>query len=903
VSIVTTDEGRPDPERLLRRIQKAESPRTRGRLRVFLGASAGVGKTYAMLEQARLRRAQGVDVVVGWVETHGRSETEALLTGLEILPVRAYEYRRTTLSEFDLDAALARKPQILLLDELAHTNAPGARHAKRWQDAEELLDAGIDVYTTVNIQHLENLNDIISQTTGVVIRETVPDRILDAAEEIELVDITPEDLLERMKEGKVYVPAQAERAMRGFFTRGNLIALRELALRRAAERVDAELRTYKDDQEIGQVWPVTERLLVCVSPSPAAARVVRSAARMAASLRAEWIVAYVERPGDPRESEGDRQRISGTFRLAEGLGAETVTLAGVDVSKELLAYARTRNVTKIVVGKPARPWWWYRFLGSAVDELVRGSDDIDVYVIRGDKDGIRPPLVPHLRRRSPLRSYLWGILSVGVATGICRLMFHHFAPANIIMVYLLEVVFVAAVFGRGPSLLASLLSVAAFDFFFVPPHLTFAVSDGEYFVTFGVMLIVTLLISTLAVRLREQAETHRRRQERTAALYKMSREFAQTRTIDEAVAGIERHWGEVFESEAWVFLPDAEGRLSQAGGITSAFPLDPKERAVAEWVHQHGQMAGLGTTTLSGAKVISVPLKTARGGVGVVCLFPEGGRAALTPEKLDLLEAFSNQTAVVIERALLAQEANEAKLRVEAERLRSLLLSSVSHDLRTPLAAITGAASSLLEAEGLLQTETRSELIQSILDEAERLNRLLGNLLSMTRIESGGVHIQKEWQPLEEVVGAALNHVEKVLHSRVVTVRIPDDLPLLQIDGVLMEQVLVNLLENAIKYTSEGTTIEVVAHLEEEHVVVQVADRGPGLPEGDEERIFEKFYRGAHAGDRGGVGLGLPICRGIVEAHGGKIWADNREGGGAAFSFTIPSGGTPPNLDGMEAER
>jgi two-component system sensor histidine kinase KdpD len=893
------NDDRPDPERLLARILKAEAPRTQGRRRVFLGAAAGVGKTYAMIEQARLRRGQGIDVAVGWVDTHGRPETEALFEGLEILPARSYEYRGTVLQEFDLDAALARKPQVLLLDELAHSNAPGARHAKRRQDAEELLGAGIDIYTAVNIQHLENLNDIITQTTGVVVRETVPDRFLDDADEIELIDITPEDLLERLKEGKVYVPAQAERAMRGFFTRGNLTALRELALRRVADRVDAELRTYKDDQAIGQVWPVSERLLVCVSASPSAARVVRAAARMAAGLRAEWIVAYVERPGDPRQSEEDRASISHTFRLAEQLGAQTVTLTGLDVSEELLAHARAQNVTKIVVGKPARPWWRDRLFGSAVDTLIRGSDDIDVYVIRGEKDEGRPPLLPRLHRQSPARSYLWGILAVGLATGICRLMHHHFAPANLIMVYLLEVAFVAAALGRGPSLLASLLSVAAFDFFFVSPHLTFAVADSEYFVTFGVMLIVALLISTAAVRLRDQAETHRQRQDRAAALHKMIREFAQTSTIAEVVTSVERHWGEVFEGEVWVLLPNPEGRLDQSGGITSSFPLDPKELVVAQWVHEHGQMAGLATATLSGSKAMSIPLKTARGGVGVICLFPEGGRQSITPEKLDLLGASANQTAVVIERALLAQEAHDSKIRIEAERLRNLLLSSVSHDLRTPLATIIGAASSLLEADGLLMIETRGELIQSILDEAERLNRLLGNLLSMTRLESGGVHLQKEWQPLEEVVGAALNHVEKVLRGRPVLVRVPDDLPLVLIDGALMEQVLVNLLENAIKYTAEDTAIEVTARADDEQVVVDVADRGPGLPDGDEERIFEKHHGGPQAGDRGGVGLGLSICRGIVEAHGGKIRAINRDGGGAVFRFTISAGIPPPSLEAM----
>jgi two-component system, OmpR family, sensor histidine kinase KdpD len=894
---------RPDPERLLARIRKEEDCRTRGRLRVFLGMAAGVGKTYAMLEQARLRLGHGVDVVAGWVETHGRPETEALLSGLEILPPIGFPYRGSTLKEFDLDGALRRKPQVLLLDELAHTNAPGARHAKRWQDVEELLADGIDIYTTVNIQHLENLNDIVSQTTGVVVRETVPDRIVDEADEIELIDITPEDLLERLKEGKVYLPAQAERAMRGFFTRGNLMALRELALRRAAERVDAELRTYKDDQEISGIWPVAERLLVCVTANPLAGRIVRSAARMAAGLRAEWIVAYVERPGDPRESEADRQRVSQTFRLAEELGAETVTLSGVNASDELLAYARAQNVTKIVVGKPAGPWWRYRIFGSAVDALVRGSDDIDVYVIRGEKDEERSPIVPRIRRHSPARSYFWSLLAVGVATGLCSVMFRHFAPANLIMVYLLDVVIVAAVLGRGPALLASLFSVAAFDFFFVAPHLTFAVGDSEYFLTFGVMLVIALLISTLAVRLREQAETHRRRQERTAALYRMGREFASTRTVEDVVAIVERQWGEVFEGEIWVLIPDHDGRLEPVGGVTSSFPLDSKEVTVAQWAHQHGKMAGLGTATLAGAQTLSIPLKASRGGVGVVCLFPHGGKDSLTPEKLDLLETFANQTAVVVERALLEREAHEANVRVEAEKLRNLLLSSVSHDLRTPLATITGAASSLLEGEGLLATATRGELIHSVLDEADRLNRLLGNLLNMTRIESGGIDVRKEWQPLEEVVGASLNHVEKTLGSRQVRTHLPEDLPLVPIDGALIEQVLVNLLENAIKYTPDDTEIELEAREIEGFVEISVADRGPGLPEGDEIRVFEKFYRGKHRGDRGGVGLGLPICRGIVEVHGGRIWAERREGGGVVFRFTIPMEGSAPRVDGMEQER
>jgi two-component system, OmpR family, sensor histidine kinase KdpD len=818
------DDGRPDPDRLLARLERDAAREARGRLKVFLGAIAGVGKTYAMLEQARVRRRQGLDVVGGWVETHGRSETDALLEGLEILPPREQAYRGTVLREFDLDGALARKPHLLLLDELAHTNAPGSRHAKRWQDAEELLAAGIDVYTTLNIQHLESLNDVVTQTTGVVVRETVPDRLLDLADEVELVDLTPGDLLQRLEEGKVYFPAQAERALRGFFTRGNLIALRELALRRAAERVDADLRTYKRDQEISGVWPVAERLLVCVSAGPAAARVVRSAARMAAGLHAEWIVTHVERPGDPRSTEADRERLSRTLRLAEQLGAETVALVGLKPSEELLAYARSRNVTKIVVGKPAGSSWRYRLFGSLVEELVRHSHEIDVYVIRGDPDESRAPGLPRLRRRSPARSYLWAALSTLATTGLCALAARHIDPSNLAMIYLLNVIVVAAARGRGPSILAAVAGVAAFDFFFVPPSLTLAVSDGQYLITFVVMLTVALLTSTLAVRLRQQSEAHRRRQERTAALYRTSREFALASTLAEVVRSVESHLGALYDSEAWVLLPDRDGRLAPAPGVTSAFPLESRERAVAQWVHDHGQMAGLGTETLGAARALYVPLQTARGSVGVLGLFPAEGAGSLTPERIDLLGAFASQAGVVIERALLAEEAQRARMHAESERLRNLLLSSVSHDLRTPLAAITGSASSLIEGEALLTEETRRELTQSILDEAERLNRLLGDLLSMTRLESGGVQLRREWVPLEEVVGAALNHLERILRPHHVRVEIPEDLPLLSIDAVLVEQLLVNLLENAAKYSGPGAPIDISATSDGSGVAVEVAD-------------------------------------------------------------------------------
>jgi two-component system, OmpR family, sensor histidine kinase KdpD len=646
------DDERPDPDRLLRRVEREEQLASRGKLKVFLGAVAGVGKTYAMLEQARLRRRQGVDVVVGWVETHGRSETDALLEGLERLAPRSLSYRGTDINEFDLDGALARRPTLLLLDELAHTNAPGSRHAKRWQDAEELLAAGIDVATTVNIQHLESLNDVITQSTGVVVRETVPDRLLDEADEVELVDLTPEDLLERLRDGKVYLPAQAERALRGFFTRGNLIALRELSLRRAAQRVDAELQTYKKDEAIGRVLPVAERLLVCVSPSPSAARVVRSAARMASGLRAEWIVAYVERPGDPRQTESDRERIDQTLRMAEQLGAETVALTGLRVADELLSYARSRNVTKIVIGKPARAWWRYRLFGSVVDELIRRSDDIDVYVIRGEASAEPARGIPRIRRRSPPRAYVAALVSLVVTIGLCFALNRHLAPSNLAMIFLLDVVFVAGMLGRGPSIVASLLAVAVFDFFFVPPAFTFAVSDGQYIVTFGVMLTVALIISTLTVRLRQQSDAHRRRQEQTAVLYRLTRELSESSSLHEVALSIERNLGALLGAEVWILIARPDGTLIPAPGTTSTFPLEAKERSVAEWVHGHGQMAGRGTNTLQGAGALWVPIRTARRKIGVLGLFPSHEPQPPPPDRPELLEVIAGQVATALERAL-----------------------------------------------------------------------------------------------------------------------------------------------------------------------------------------------------------------------------------------------------------
>jgi two-component system sensor histidine kinase KdpD len=888
-------ERRPDPDELLVRVQEQEARRARGKLKVFFGAAAGVGKTYAMLEAARAQRAAGIDAVAGVVETHGRAETEALLQGLEILPRRRVDYRGTTLEEFDLDAALARHPALLLVDELAHTNAPESRHAKRWQDVLEVLDAGIDVYTTLNVQHLESLNDVIAKITGIVVRETVSDSVLEQADEVELVDLPAEDLRRRLKEGKVYVPHQAAEAVENFFREGNLIALRELALRHTAENVDAKMQRYRREHAIAPVWPVTERVLVCAGPSPASARLVRAARRLAARLEAPWVVAYVETPAHRKLSEEDRARVAQTLRLAESLGAETITLTGTRMSDELLAYARTRNVSKIVIGKPTRGFWQRLFLGSIVDSLVRGSGEIDIYVISGDGTPMpRPRTWVRPRPGDPL-PYVAAVATVLLCTALAWLMFPRFELANIIMVYLLGVVLVSMRFGRGASALASVLSVAAFDFFFVPPFLTFAVSDTQYLVTFAVMLIVALVISGLTVRAREQADAARTQERRSAALFSLSRELAAAPDIPTLLDAALRHLIEVFGGRIVILLPNAAGALEQRAGQLAPFNMDASDHAVARWAFEHRAAAGAGTDNVPGAQMRFEPLTSSRGVVGVVGMRPAEPHAFDAPEQRHLLETFVTQVAIALDRALLAAEAQAAQVRAEAERVRNALLSAVSHDLRTPLTAITGAASTALEGEMRIDPVTRRELLESIRDEAERLNRLVNNLLDVTRLESGTLQLRREWIPIEELVGVALARLAKPLGDRKVTTRLPEDLPPVHVDGLLIEQVFINLLENAIKHTPSGQPIDIEARRDGTGVVVEIADRGPGLPKGEERKIFEKFFG---VGPGGGAGLGLTICRAIVEAHGGRIGGENRAGGGAAFRFSLPAGDPPRPPEG-----
>ena len=792
--------------------------------------------------------------------------------------------------EFDLDAALARSPKLLIVDELAHTNAPGSRHPKRWQDVQELLAAGIDVFTALNVQHVESLNDIVGQITHVVVRETVPDSMLEMADEIEVVDLPPEDLLQRLKEGRVYFGDQAAQAAERFFRKGNLIALRELALRFTAKQVEAQMEVYRRQHGIKTAWLVSDRVLVALSPSPLAPTLVRAARRIATALKADWYAVYVETPADARRPEAVRTRVLRSLRLAEELGAKIVTLQGERVVDEIIAFARSHNVSKIVAGKPMHASWLERFRGSLVDELIARSGTIDIYIVTGEGE----PESRHIRRAiRPTRkwpAYVAGILVMALCTGIAAAMHDHFNRENLILVYLLGVVLVGTWIGRGPSMLAALLGVLTYDFLFVPPTLTFAVSDSQYILTFLIMLVVALVVSTLTDRVRLQARNARMRERRTATAYSMSRELVSAREIPDILRIAAVHLGEAGGERISILLPDADGRLVRRVGEAS--PLDAREMGVAQWVYDHSQMAGAGSGTLPGARGLYLPMVSSRGIVGVLGLHPEGQNPP-PPEQIYLLETLGNQIALALEHTRLVDESNQARVVIETERLRNALLGSLSHDLRTPLASIVGAATSLIEDgdDGAIGPKGRKELAEAIKEEADRLERLVSNLLDMTRIEANAILVRKEWVPIEEVIGAALARLAGRLRDHAIRIDVPADLPLVPLDPPLIEQVLYNLFENAVRYTPPGTAIEVRAVKEDPELIVEVADRGPGLPPGTEQKVFEKFYRVAGPAP-GGLGLGLAICKGIVEAHGGRIWAENR--GGAIFRFALPLEGTPP---------
>ncbi|MFT0171551.1 DUF4118 domain-containing protein [Paraburkholderia mimosarum] len=928
--------NRPDPDELLDRLQRDEEKRRRGKLKVFFGASAGVGKTYAMLQAARRRAEEGVDVVVGIVETHGRSETAALTSGLEVMPRQRIAYRGRVLEEFDLDAALARKPQLVLVDELAHSNVAGARHMKRWQDVYELLDGGIDVYTTVNVQHLESLNDVVGQITGIRVWETVPDRVFDGADEVTLVDLPAEELLDRMRDGKVYMPAQAERAVRNFFRKGNLIALRELALRRTADRVDAQMREYRADRSIQHVWQARERLLVCVGPGAEANALVRAAARLAASLKADWIAVYVETPRLQRLPDAVRERTLGALKLASELGAETATLAGADAATTLVGYARLRNVSKLVAGGSLRTGisrWLKRSFG---ERLAEKAGDVDLTLVRakagetvrasGEQGAAsaaaraanawREALAVGGAERSPPRAYAAALAICAGVTLIASMLIDRIDLANLVMLYLLGVIFAATKLGRGPGVMLSFASVAAYDFFFVPPRMSFSVSDTQYLLTFVGMLLTSLVISHLTSSLRREASVAQRREQRTGAMYAMARELAAALTTEQIVAIGSRHVSEVFGARVALLLPDSVDKVQQK--IEEPDPkimLDAEnlDLDVGQWVYDQQKPAGHGTDTLPAAAARYLPLRAPMRTRGVLAVVPRDARELHVPEQQRMLDAFAAQIALALERVHYVDIARDALVNMESERLRNSLLSAISHDLRTPLTAIVGFSSMLAqthEPADMPRDSRSSELIEAIHDEALRMTGIVTNLLDMARLQAGSLRLNRQWTVLEETVGAALAACRRVLAHHPVQVKLEPGLPLLQLDAVLMERLFSNLLENAAKYTPADTPLTIAARRVEEggqpFVRVSVEDNGPGLPPGMGERVFEKFTRGEKESAKPGIGLGLAICRAIVEAHGGTIGAANRVAAdgrveGATFWFALPVE-TPPPLPADVAE-
>ena len=894
---------RPSPDALLQAARREEG--RLGKLKIFMGAAPGVGKTYEMLQQARARKRDGYDIVVGVVETHGRKETEALLDGLEIVPRRRFEYKGQGIEEMDLDAIIARRPQIVLVDELAHTNATGSRHPKRYLDVEELLNRGINVYTTVNIQHIESLNDVVAQITGVRVRETVSNSILDRADAIELVDITPDDLIQRLREGKVYVPKQAERALEHFFSPANLTALRELALRRTAERVDEQLLMEMQARAISGPWPAGDRLLVCVSEDQRAAGLVRYTKRLADRLHAPWTALYVETKRSLQLTEEERDRVADTLRLAQALGGEQVTIPGGDrrVADDVIAFAQANNITQLIVGKSSRSRWFELLNGSVVRDLLSACGNISVHVIAGEEAAGEPvpkKTVRTAERQEPFdpKPYIFALLAVGTAVGVSELLWPWIGTQNTDLVFLTSIVAIAVRFGLWPSLLASVVSALCYNFFFTEPYHTFSIADPRNVVAVVFFTIVAIIVSNVAARVRTLAVTAMARARTTEALYVFSRKLAGVGTLDDLLWATAYQTALMLKVRVVLLLPE-NGSIVVKAGYPPEDILDKADLAAANWAWEHDRSAGRGSDTLPGAKRLFLPMRTGRGAIGVVGIDSDKPGPLLTPDQRRLLDALIDQAALAIERVNLVDDLDQAKRRVEADRLRAALLTSISHDLKTPLAAIVGAAGALKDLSSHLDDKAKADLVATILDKSERLNRFIANLLDMTKLEAGSIKPNMARHDVSEIVGSVLERARKILARHKVEIEIADGLPMLELDPVLFEQVLFNLLDNAAKYAPPDTTIRIESWQERETVKLQVIDEGSGIPPEEVELVFEKFHR-ASKGDqvRAGTGLGLAISRGFIEAMGGTIDAANRsDRPGAVFTINLPVPKATERLD------
>jgi two-component system sensor histidine kinase KdpD len=889
-------ELRPSPEALLEAARREEG--RVGKLRIFVGAAPGVGKTYTMLETARARKKDGYDIVVGIVETHGRKETDALLEGLEVVPRRRIDYKGQWLEEMDLDAIIARRPQIVLADELAHTNAPGSRHPKRYLDVEELLQHGINVYSTVNIQHIESLNDVVAQITRVRVRvrETVPDSVFDRADAVELVDLTPDDLIERLKEGKVYIPQQAERALEHFFSPANLTALRELALRRTAERVDEQLLTQMQAGAIPGPWAAGERILVCISEDPRAAGLVRYAKRLADRLHGPWTALYVEGRRSVQLSDEDRDRIADTLRLAEALGGEAITSpsAGRRIADDVIGYAQSHNVTQIIIGKSARSRWFEILHGSVVHDLVRRSGNISVHVIAGDAVAGEPIPKKTVRTAEGAdsldpRPYVAALIAVAAALGVATVIQYWLGIENVDLVLLTAVVGVAVRYGLWPSLVASIAASLCYNFFFLPPIYTFTITDPNNLAAFFFFIVIAVIVSNVAARVRTQAVVAMTRARNTESLYAFSRKLAGTGTLDDVLWATAYQTALMLKVRVVLLLPE-NGSIAVKAGYPPEDMLDAADLAAAKWTWESDRPAGRGSDTLPGAKRLFLPIHTGRGSIGVVGIDGDKPGPLLTPDQRRLLDALMDQAAIAIERVHLVEDLDRAKRTAETDRLRTALLTSISHDLKTPLAAVLGAAGTLRSLSDALDEHEKGELVGTIVDEAERLNRFIANLLDMTRLESGAIVPNVALHDLGEIVGSVLRRASKILAQHRIEVDLAKDLPMVEIDPVLFEQVIFNLLDNAAKYAPPGSIVRIQSWRDRDSVGLQILDEGDGIPTGDLEHIFDKFYRARKADHvRAGTGLGLAISRGFVEAMHGTIVAANRtDRTGAVFTITLP---------------
>jgi two-component system sensor histidine kinase KdpD len=881
----TPDDSRPSPDALLDQARHE----TRGKFKLFIGAAAGVGKTYAMLRAAQSRKSEGVDVVIGVVETHRRSETEYLMQGLEIVPRLVIDYRGIEFQEMDLDGVLKRKPKLVLVDELAHSNIPGTRHPKRYQDVEELLDAGIDVYSTLNVQHIESLNDIVARITGVTVRETVPDSVVQKADLIELIDLTPEELLQRLKEGKVYIPEQARLAMSRFFTPGNLTALRELALRQAATRVDEQMTNYMRSHAIAGPWPASERILVCIASDGQGPSLIRTAKRSAERRQVPWLALYVETHHHAGLSEAARSEVTQALHLAESLGGETMTVASEDVAGEVLRIARERNVSVIIIGKSVRSLWSRLMRPSVAAALLDRGGAFDILVMSGEfkrrKDDDRTPA---RRKKIDWKSYFEATLAVGIASIIAGGARALTDLPTLSLIYLITVMLIAVDRGFWVSIYSSFLSFFLFDFFFIPPRFSFMIDRHEDFLTLSFFLVVAIVACLIGDRLQKQVEVTRRSAQRTQALYDFNKTIAAAATRDNVVQAVVHHVAATLKADTAILLPESE-RPEVVAAVPEDTRLDTASVAAMDWVWRHGRPAGLNSDTLPGAAFYGFPLRTGNETVGVLAVRPTEG-TGFSADQEHLLASLASQSAVAIQRTRLVADIQSSKLQAETERLRASLLSSISYDLRTPLVAILGATTSLRDYWDKFDDRARRDLFATIEDEADRLNRFVQNLLDMTQLVSGGLKLRRQPTDVQDLVGAALTKLRKQIGDRPLRIDIPDHLPPIEGDLAILERVLANILDNACKYAPAEQPITITARREAHYVRITVTDRGPGIPEEERERVFDMFYRvKVGATPTTGAGLGLAICRGFVEAHEGRISAmPGADGVGTQIVVRLP---------------